>query len=288
MNYIKIHDQIIKSARENPPTGRHEIHHIIPRSMGGSDDMDNLIALTYRQHYIIHWLLIKIHPNNPLLWYAFHMMNHQSSYSNRPEEEIQKRLRSNAYKINKERLAEALSDRMKGLAKTEEHKEQMSKGAVERWQRPGEREKQAARFIGNKSGEKNKGKKRGPEIVEKQRIALLEWYKTHPSAQKGIKKSPEIGAKISASKKLNPRIWTEEEKIAQSIRIKAENRKQSDYQKAAVADANSDTWEVTTPAEEKLIIKNLRQFCKLHNLSQGNLITHGKTKGFRAVKITKE
>jgi hypothetical protein len=36
-----------------------EMHHIVPRSLGGSDDKDNLIKLTPRQHYIAHWMLWK-------------------------------------------------------------------------------------------------------------------------------------------------------------------------------------------------------------------------------------
>lgn len=38
-----------------------EVHHIQPRSLGGSDDETNLVRLTYREHYICHWLLTKFH-----------------------------------------------------------------------------------------------------------------------------------------------------------------------------------------------------------------------------------
>jgi hypothetical protein len=36
-----------------------EVHHIHPRSLGGSDDPDNLVRLTYREHFLAHWLLTK-------------------------------------------------------------------------------------------------------------------------------------------------------------------------------------------------------------------------------------
>ena len=39
--------------------GFHERHHIIPRSMGGSNSKSNLVCLTYREHFLAHWLLIK-------------------------------------------------------------------------------------------------------------------------------------------------------------------------------------------------------------------------------------
>lgn len=36
-----------------------ENHHIIPKSIGGSNTNDNLVFLTAREHYIAHWLLTK-------------------------------------------------------------------------------------------------------------------------------------------------------------------------------------------------------------------------------------
>ncbi len=38
-----------------------EKHHIIPKSEGGSDEPDNLVNLTAREHYIAHLLLWKIY-----------------------------------------------------------------------------------------------------------------------------------------------------------------------------------------------------------------------------------
>ncbi len=39
--------------------------------MGGSDDESNLTRLTYREHYMAHHLLIKMHPEHSGLNYAF-------------------------------------------------------------------------------------------------------------------------------------------------------------------------------------------------------------------------
>lgn len=38
-----------------------EVHHVIPRSLNGADTPNNLVRLTYREHFIAHWLLTKIH-----------------------------------------------------------------------------------------------------------------------------------------------------------------------------------------------------------------------------------
>jgi hypothetical protein len=51
-----------------------ELHHIIPKCMGGCDSKENLAWLTPEEHYIAHQLLIKIYPNENKLIYAARMM----------------------------------------------------------------------------------------------------------------------------------------------------------------------------------------------------------------------
>jgi hypothetical protein len=67
--YTTIYYQIIEKARsKNIKTkkeaksilGYVERHHIIPKSIGGLDKKDNLIFLTGREHFICHWLLVKM------------------------------------------------------------------------------------------------------------------------------------------------------------------------------------------------------------------------------------
>jgi len=78
MNYKKIYDSIISNRQLNPYEGYVEKHHIIPRSLGGSDDSDNVVALTAREHFVCHCLLAKMYPKESLEWYkmnnAFMMM----------------------------------------------------------------------------------------------------------------------------------------------------------------------------------------------------------------------
>lgn len=44
------------------PTCYYENHHILPKScgLGGENDSDNLVKLTFREHFIVHWLLTKM------------------------------------------------------------------------------------------------------------------------------------------------------------------------------------------------------------------------------------
>lgn len=74
MNYQKIYNQLIENARNRSLTGYRERHHINPRCLGGTDDLDNLVDLTAREHYLAHRLLTEIYPDNFKLKYAFWMM----------------------------------------------------------------------------------------------------------------------------------------------------------------------------------------------------------------------
>jgi hypothetical protein len=65
MNYKKIYNQIIERRKFNFYNGYTELHHIIPRSLGGSDDKENLVNLSAREHFICHLLLIKIYSSGP-------------------------------------------------------------------------------------------------------------------------------------------------------------------------------------------------------------------------------
>lgn len=85
MNYIKIMNQIIDKAiyeRGQPRTyhsGRKKysrsgfhLHHIIPASMGGTDDGSNIAIVTPREHFLIHWMLHRIYGGTMTV--AFRMM----------------------------------------------------------------------------------------------------------------------------------------------------------------------------------------------------------------------
>jgi hypothetical protein len=57
--YKKWYDRIIKRAQSRVLEGYTESHHILPRSLGGVDNIDNLVELTAREHFICHILLTK-------------------------------------------------------------------------------------------------------------------------------------------------------------------------------------------------------------------------------------
>lgn len=74
MNYKQIYDNIIKKAQSTQYNGHTENHHIIPKCLGGNNFKSNIVTLTYREHFICHWLLCKIYPDNFKLKAAFGKM----------------------------------------------------------------------------------------------------------------------------------------------------------------------------------------------------------------------
>lgn len=70
MNYTKIYATIVLRAQSErterlilKKQGKYfETHHIMPKSFGGNNDKSNLALLTAREHFICHWLLVKMYP----------------------------------------------------------------------------------------------------------------------------------------------------------------------------------------------------------------------------------
>lgn len=66
MDYKAAYDRLIRRARNKYPFGTSERHHILPRSMGGTDDWDNLVRLSPREHYVAHLLLFRMGNENQI------------------------------------------------------------------------------------------------------------------------------------------------------------------------------------------------------------------------------
>jgi hypothetical protein len=115
MNYQKIHDQIIERAKTRVLIGYKERHHIIPRCMGGTNNKENLIDLTAREHFIIHLLLAEIH-NTPSLWRAVNMLSNWGRSTSKQYQRIKENLTHSEQTKQKMRTPKSESHRnnMKG------------------------------------------------------------------------------------------------------------------------------------------------------------------------------
>jgi hypothetical protein len=58
--YTRVYFSIIENARNRTIEGYKEKHHIIPQSLGGSNDLNNIVELTAREHFVCHLLLTKM------------------------------------------------------------------------------------------------------------------------------------------------------------------------------------------------------------------------------------
>ena len=60
--YYKWYVNLIQTAQSksrSKKNGAFDSHHIIPKSLGGSNEKTNLVLLTHREHYIAHMLLVR-------------------------------------------------------------------------------------------------------------------------------------------------------------------------------------------------------------------------------------
>ena len=176
--YTKWYNQITERARDRVVDTYIETHHIKPRRLGGTDDADNLVELTAREHFICHWLLTKMHTGDERnkMMSAFFLMRGNNSYQNRY-------INSRAYEILREEYAQYIS--------------KMNTGRV---QPPEEKAKQIAAIT---------GRKRKPFSAE-WRKKMSEAHRGGKNHRYGVEVSEETRRKIGD--KIRGRKQTQEEK----------------------------------------------------------------------------
>lgn len=88
MNYQKVYDDIISNSqsqnriklkKSNFDYVYYENHHILPKCLGGSNNKENLVLLTAREHFVCHKLLTYIYKGNRKITCAFHKMTYSNT-----------------------------------------------------------------------------------------------------------------------------------------------------------------------------------------------------------------
>ena len=111
MNYKLLYEKIIERAKNrNCLNGYFETHHILPKSLGGDNDETNLVKLTAREHFICHWLLVKMFDKgtkerNKML-YAFWIMK------SNPDDNGKRYINSRAYECLRVEYSKLVSNTM--------------------------------------------------------------------------------------------------------------------------------------------------------------------------------
>jgi hypothetical protein len=110
--YTKYYNLLTNRAKGRVLAEYTERHHIIPQSLGGSNDKDNLVDLTAREHFICHWLLIKMTEgeHRSKMLYALNGMKAENRYQQRYSSAITARV----YERYRIEHAKNHSERMKG------------------------------------------------------------------------------------------------------------------------------------------------------------------------------
>jgi hypothetical protein len=201
--YTKLYYKITSNAKQRITDGYTELHHIIPQSMGGSNDKENLVELTAREHFICHWLLIKMTEgeDRSKMLYALNGMKAENRYQQRYHTKITARV----YEKHRIEHAENHSKRMKGriawnkgVPQTDEHREKNRQAALQRAPKSEKtKEKWRQARLGYKHSEETKkkqsdnlkGKLKGPQSDE-HRLAIS-------LGGKGIKKVKTHGANVA-------------------------------------------------------------------------------------------
>ena len=98
--YTTWYKNITKNAKNRSISGYTEKHHIIPKSLGGSDSDSNIVKLTAREHFICHWLLTKTTTgtSRQKMIYALRVLRANNPHQQRYETKITSRVYENIKK----------------------------------------------------------------------------------------------------------------------------------------------------------------------------------------------
>lgn len=111
MDYQRHYDRLVETRRNRHLSDGtyYERHHIVPKSMGGSHDETNIVILTFREHFLAHWLLYKIFPKDYRVICAFWSM---CNFKNRGQSKF--RTSSRSYAEARTAFRNSKSEKMAG------------------------------------------------------------------------------------------------------------------------------------------------------------------------------
>jgi len=207
--YSKLYYKITSNAKQRIIEGYTELHHIIPQSMGGNNDKENLVELTAREHFICHWLLVKMTEGDDRskMLYALKGMKAENKHQQRYHTKITARVYETyriEHSINHSKVMKAknlVPWNKGGVEITDEHRENLQNAARNRKIDPIKQaegqQKRIAKVTGRKDSDEAKlkksialkGKLKGP-MSEEQKIKISE-------NSKGIKKKEGHGSNVA-------------------------------------------------------------------------------------------
>jgi hypothetical protein len=198
--YMAITDR----ARTRKLEGYTERHHVIPKSLNGTDDKANLVDLTAREHFICHWLLTKMHTGEAKakMIYALNGMKRNGKFTQRYETLVTSRVYENLKKefsIVHSATMKGRDPWNRGIPITEEQREKNRISATGKKRSAEAIAKAVAKQLGQKRSEETKlkmslsakGKPKGP-MSEENKLKISQ-------GTKGKSKPTGMGTRLSAT-----------------------------------------------------------------------------------------
>lgn len=206
--YSKVYFSTIEKAKQRgwkKARGR-ERHHIIPQSLGGSNDKSNLVYLSCREHFLCHWLLVKITEGESYHKMVYALMGMRAE--NKQQERYHTIFTARVYEKYRIEHAEYHSKLMKSknlipwnkgsVTITDEHRKNIKQAALNR-PKPSKESiaKRTSKIIGQKRSDETKlkmslagkGKPKGPMSEEEKLKRSV--------TQKGVAKVKTHGANVA-------------------------------------------------------------------------------------------
>lgn len=165
--YSNWYNTIIESAKSRELSKPYDRHHIIPKSLGGSNDPNNIVRLTPREHFICHRLLVHMVSESVKHKMAYAAWQQSRSFK------FKGRITSRTFEYLRNELAKSLTGK-KREPFSDDAKKNMRAGAKNRKRVPAS-EKRIAHLInlvdlrGDQSGKNNPffGKHHSPEVSDR-------------------------------------------------------------------------------------------------------------------------
>ena len=202
--YTTWYTAITDRARTRKLEGYTERHHVIPKSLNGTDDKTNLVDLTAREHFICHWLLTKMYTGEAKskMIYALNGMKRNGKFTQRYETLVTSRVYENLKKefsIVHSATMKGRDPWNRGIPITEEQREKNRIAATGKKRSAEAIAKAVAKQLGQKRSEETKlkmslsakGKPKGP-MSEENKLKISQ-------GTKGKSKPIGMGTRLSAT-----------------------------------------------------------------------------------------
>jgi ribosomal protein S27AE len=194
--YTRWYNNITEKAKARTIDGYTEKHHIIPRSLGGSDNADNLVRLTAREHFVCHWLLTKMNLGEARgkMINALYLMQGKNKYQDRY-------INSKVYEKLRQEYSQYISNLNKGRIQPSEEKAKQITAITGRKRAPFSDEWRA-KMSASKVGENNN--RYGATVSNETKQKMREKATGRKQSAETIQKKADAIRGIKREKKLCP------------------------------------------------------------------------------------